>query len=216
MIAALAPVVACLTLAGLLWFGERRGSQRDKWLFKPLTSALFLVVAFALGPSDAYDRWIVAGLVLGAVGDVCLIPRSRGAFAAGLVAFLLSHVAYVLAFAERAPLGAVHPATVIAILAMGAALYAWLAPHLGAMRGPVAAYGIAITLMLLGAAAVLEAGSGSAAFRWCVAVGATFFYLSDVTVARDRFVPGTPFANRAVGLPLYYAGQFLLAASIGL
>jgi YhhN family len=41
------------------------------------------------------------------------------------------------------------------------------------------------------------------------------FYLSDVTVALDRFVTGRRFVNRAIGLPLYYGGQFLLAYSIG-
>ena len=45
-------------------------------------------------------------------------------------------------------------------------------------------------------------------------LGAVLFYLSDIMVARDRFVaPG--FANRLVGLPLYFGGQLLLAWSAG-
>ena len=50
---------------------------------------------------------------------------------------------------------------------------------------------------------------------WLIATGATLFYLSDITVALDRFVTGPRFVNRAIGLPLYYGGQFLLAYSIG-
>lgn len=45
--------------------------------------------------------------------------------------------------------------------------------------------------------------------------GALLFYLSDIFVARDRFLK-TSFLNRLVGLPIYYAGQFLLAFSVGL
>ncbi len=41
------------------------------------------------------------------------------------------------------------------------------------------------------------------------------FYVSDVFVARDRFLK-EEFINRLVGLPMYYAGQFLLAFSVGL
>ena len=46
-----------------------------------------------------------------------------------------------------------------------------------------------------------------------VLAGAIAFYLSDLTVARDRFVT-RGFENRIVGLPLYYTGQVLLALSV--
>ena len=48
-----------------------------------------------------------------------------------------------------------------------------------------------------------------------VFVGAVSFYLSDVFVARDRFLK-SEFVNRLIGLPMYYCGQFLLAFSVGL
>lgn len=44
--------------------------------------------------------------------------------------------------------------------------------------------------------------------------GAVLFYLSDLAVARDRFVKSS-FLNRALGLPTYYLGQLLLAFTIG-
>jgi uncharacterized membrane protein YhhN len=44
--------------------------------------------------------------------------------------------------------------------------------------------------------------------------GAVAFYFSDVFVARDRFMK-KEFLNRLVGLPMYYAGQFLIAFSVG-
>jgi hypothetical protein len=51
--------------------------------------------------------------------------------------------------------------------------------------------------------------------RFLVIFGAVSFYISDLFVARDRFLK-TEFVNRLIGLPLYYGGQFLFAFSIGL
>ena len=96
-----ATALAVGTLAALLWWGERAGNTRVRWALKPLTSGLFLLVAFLQGPSSVYDAWIVTGLLLSAVGDVALVSRERSAFLGGLVAFLLGHAAYVAAFVAR-------------------------------------------------------------------------------------------------------------------
>jgi len=48
---------------------------------------------------------------------------------------------------------------------------------------------------------------------WVRLAGAVTFYVSDLSVARDRFLaPG--FVNRLWGLPLYYGAQLLLAGSV--
>ena len=52
------------------------------------------------------------------------------------------------------------------------------------------------------------------ALPWTAATGAILFYLSDLAVARHRFVHES-FVNRAIGLPTYYLGQLLLALTIG-
>jgi len=57
-------------------------------------------------------------------------------------------------------------------------------------------------------------GATGASGRGLLAVGALLFGASDLFVARERFIePG--FRNRLFGLPLYYAGQLLLALSSG-
>ncbi len=47
---------------------------------------------------------------------------------------------------------------------------------------------------------------------WFCLGGDILFYISDLFVARQRFVVDSP-VNRVVGLPLYYVAQFLLAFS---
>lgn len=207
------PLLATVTLGMLLFLGERTGNRRAKWAFKPATSALFLAAAFLQDPQQPYDWLVVAALLLSAVGDVALIPSSRRWFLAGLVAFLLGHVAYALAFWSRPEPWTFRPLALAAIAAASVATYAWLRPHLGSMRGPVVAYMGVITLMLALAWSLGPPGWTGATAQ--LALAATLFYVSDLTVARARFVPGAGFSNRLVGLPLYYAAQFLFAWSVG-
>ena len=76
------------------------------------------------------------------------------------------------------------------------------------MRVPVRAYVSAISLMVAAAAGTYTASPAPA-----LLAGAIGFALSDLSVARDRFVePG--FVNRVWGLPLYYVAQLLLASSV--
>lgn len=206
---------ALVTLTVTLIFGERTGNLRIQGIFKPLTSAMFLLTALMQGPQHSYDWLIVTGLALCAVGDVALIRRERSWFLAGLVAFLLGHVAYTMAFNTRASLLSLHAVPMAAIAVVSIGLFLYFRPHLGKMLWPAAAYIVVITLMLISAMAVAAGEGDSIGPGLLVPLGATLFYASDITVARDRFMPGVGFANRVYGLPLYYVAQFLFAFSIG-
>ena len=189
--------------------GERSGRRALVYVAKPVASAAFVALGWsAYAPPNPYGAWVVAGLVLSLVGDVCL-AHPRG-LRPGLVVFLLAHVAYVAGFHTLAPASSWPFPLALPFVAASVLVARWLWPRLGAMRAPVAAYVVVITLMVWAAASVFRAG----AIGWLAPAGALLFYLSDISVARDRFVR-REFANRAWGLPAYYLGQTLLALSIG-
>jgi hypothetical protein len=50
--------------------------------------------------------------------------------------------------------------------------------------------------------------------RTLIIAGALCFYVSDIFIARHRFIK-EEYLNRLLGLPLYYTGQFILAFSVG-
>lgn len=186
----------------------RVGDREAEVLSKSVASLGFVALgAVAWHTGDPVATWLVVGLTLCAVGDVLLLwDRS---FDAGLASFLLGHVGYVAAFHATLPITDWTRWMLLpAALASLAALW-WLWPHLGRRRPAVSAYVAVITLMVWGA---LSAG-GSGPLGWKIAVGAVLFYLSDLTVARDRFVR-RDFVNRAVGLPMYFAAQVLIALSV--
>ena len=204
------PVVLCaLAVAGLL-AAERLGSQVGLWLAKPVASAAFVWLALGSGALDStYGRLVLVALLLCMLGDVLLMPRERpGIFRAGILAFLLGHVAYGVGFLTR-PLSAA--GLVIGGLLLATVLWTvmrWLAGRLPQdMVVPVRAY-----MIVIGVMSTLACGVSAAGGPWQVAAGALAFTASDVSVARDRFVE-REFFNRAWGLPLYYAAQMLLATT---
>jgi len=193
---------------GSLLRGARVEDHEAVVVSKTLASIGFVVLG-ALGwqSGNPVATWLVIGLVLCAIGDVLLIWDRT--FDLGLVAFLLGHVAYVGAFHAAIPLSDWTRWLLLPIAVASAGALAWLWPHLGRRRVSVSAYVFVITLMVWGALAVTTDG----ALGWMIVVGAILFYLSDLTVARDRFVRAD-FLNRAIGLPMYYIAQILIALSV--
>ena len=97
-----------------------------------------------------------------------------------------------------------------AVLLMAWVVWWWLRRHLDRqMVRPVAAYVVVISAMV-----AVAFGTHGFLANWRIAAGACAFFISDLFVARERFV-SSGFGNRAWGLPLYYSGQVLLALSVG-
>jgi uncharacterized membrane protein YhhN len=124
-------------------------------------------------------------------------------------------VFYVLCFFSAADINQWTWIGCLAAALVSGLVFFWLRPHLGSMLAPVAAYVVVISVMVVGAWTMLGDSSLNFAGRLAAFIGAVSFYLSDLFVARDRFLK-TEFTNRLIGLPLYYLGQFLLAFSAGL
>lgn len=206
--------MAILLLIGLL-VSTRRQVSDIVLLTKTLLSTIFLLTALTTPHLHLTYSWsIIVALAFCLAGDVCLVFESRKAFLAGLVVFLIGHLVYVVAFFKIAGVSAWTIGSLAVAGMVSGAVYVWLRPHLGSMQKPVIAYIAVITLMVAGAGSVAGNTGFSTAGRWLVGGGAVLFYLSDLFVARNQFVQEA-FVNRAVGLPLYYLGQFLLAFSVG-
>ncbi len=178
-------------------------------LFKMVASAGFIGAAIDAGAfHSVYGALILSGLFFSWWGDLFLVSTNKHIFLMGVAAFFLAHVTYAAAFVA---LGVSVPGTLgaVVLLAVPATLLLrWLHPHLGDMRIPVYAYVAVISVMT-----ALAGGAAMDDTTWSVPVGAVLFYLSDIFVARDRFVTPSPI-NERIGLPLYYAAQLALAFSV--
>lgn len=190
-------------VAAVDWVAVAGQHQRTRYLAKPGALVLLIGAALALQPADAAVRtWLVVGLLFSLAGDVCLLfPKDRF-FLAGLVSFLLGHLAYVVGLAQdlRSPLWLVVGAGVVLLGNATVGHRLRRAVKTGpdrAMAAPVTAYMSVISAMVV------------AAFGYAAAAtvaGALLFYASDATLAWNRFVQRRRWGGLTV-IVTYHLGQ---------
>jgi uncharacterized membrane protein YhhN len=205
-------------VAALDWLAVARNNRRLEYFLKPGVMAALLVCLGLLGNKNAnYDHveiWIGVGLALSLVGDVFLmLPRER--FIAGLVAFLLAHVAYVIGLNPTLPPLNVASLLVFALVALVAVQYyrriaAGLSGRgLNRLKPPVMAYMIVIGLMVTSALLTLLRVGWPPLSAMLFSAGALLFLLSDILLAWDHFVGRLSF-GRTPRMIAYHVGQILL------
>lgn len=192
-------------IAVLDWWAvatDRRDIER--WA-KPAVM-VFLIAAAVLIPaeSDWIRWWIVIGLAFGLVGDVLLFFDR---FIPGAAAFLVGHLAYVVALllVPQEPRGLLVGGVIVLLVAVfvGRQIVAgaWAkAPVLGAI--------VATYMLVIGVVVVLAVGSTSLV----VAIAALLFLTSDALLAWARFVGPAP-GGRVTVMVTYQLAQagFVLA-----
>ena len=211
-----------LVVAATDWWAVATDRRSVEYVLKPLTMVVLIGAAVSLSDpaSEAARWWMVAGLVCSLAGDVFLMLSDRW-FIAGLAAFLLAHVAYIVGF--NLPLPVVSPLWSVGlaiVLALSAArvlrrIVAGLREKgLQRLAGPVMLYGTVITVMLLSAMLTLfRPDWPSTAAAGLVALGAFLFFFSDIILAWNKFV--APIKNgRVMNMVAYHLGQIALIAGV--
>lgn len=208
-------LMAILAIVGAFFHGDGRWLH---WLAKPVTTLLIAAIAWQVhDPARPfYRRAVLAGMLLSCLGDIALM-LPMDAFVPGLVAFLLAHLCYIVAFREGLRAGRDLLAASILLGAFAVLNVLGLWPYLPApMRMPVLAYVVVLASMAVLALArqwrspqpAVEARSAP----WA-AVGALLFVASDSLLAWDRFAGGLPLASLLV-LSTYYGAQYAIARSV--
>ena len=204
-------VLFCAAATAALIAVDRAESGLGRWLTKPLASAAFVALALQAGALDsAYGVTVLVALLLCMLGDLLLIPEAVGPlFLAGLVSFLLGHLAFGVAFIVLGVSWPVVGVSALALLVPALLVLRWLHPHLeGPMRLAVPVYITVISAMV-----ALSLGAALPAHSALIAAGTICFFLSDIAVARNRFV-APHWHNRLWGLPLYYGATVMLALTV--
>ncbi|WP_448142280.1 lysoplasmalogenase [Stenotrophomonas bentonitica] len=187
------------------------------WIAKPLATLLIAAIVWrAHAAPPGYRRAILLGMAFSCIGDIALM-LPFDAFVPGLIAFLLAHLCYIVAFRAgfRAGRGLLIAAALLAVFAGINLAGLWpLLPN--DLRIPVVVY--VVVLALMATLALARAWPKSAATpsaptsaRWA-AIGAVLFVISDSVLAWDRFGGGLPAATLCV-LSTYYAAQYCVARS---
>jgi len=181
------------------------------WTFAPLATVLILAIAFANwhARKDPYSLWITLGLVFSLAGDVLLLTPDRF-FTLGLSAFLLTHIAYLLAFTRDAHFPARLGVWIPYLLFATCCNFLLFSRLPAGLHFPIAFYSLFLVSMAaqaLGRSLFLHTSAARFA-----AVGALLFVLSDVLLALNRFYAPLRLAPLLILVP-YYAAQWLIASS---
>lgn len=203
-----------LSLAGSVAYvlARRKDNIALSAIAKVTASSAFVALAIVNGATQTpYGSLVLTALILSWLGDMLLLSLEATFLLGGIGAFFAAHLVFSIAFANNvlditAGLFAFCVAFVLGILVLR-----WLWKYLaGIYLIAVPAYLIAIVSMV-----ALAFAASAASLPSTVAIGSAAFALSDVSVARDRFVRRS-IANKAWGLPLYYLAQILFAGSVSL
>jgi uncharacterized membrane protein YhhN len=214
-------------VAALDWFALARGWRRVEVFTRPaVMGLLFVWVYFSTGLQGAM-LYFGIGIIFSMVGDALLMREGQRPFLAGLAAFLMAQLAYIIGFNLTAPgtdLFGVLTAILVAILM--ARLYRRAAAGLvasgqGRLRFPVLAYTFALALMLLSALLTLFRPDWLSVPSLLAASGAALFVTSDALLARSKFAASPPGASPLMSSPLmivilHQLAQMLLIVGVTL
>lgn len=202
---------AAAVFALVNWYGCARRRPGIAGAAKPLTLVALITAAWTMGaPDSTAGIWLLAALVLSLVGDGSLMSEAPPAFLIGLSAFLLAHVAYVVAFVlvglARPLLGLVGVA-VLAVMALVVGRHVVPGAHAGGGLGMVVA--VVAYMVAIGAMAVTGWATGDV----LLGLGGTVFVVSDSVLAWNRFVRPLP-QQALIVMITYHAAQFLLVLGL--
>jgi len=206
----LMPVFLIIALISVLVFlsSERINNQVGRWGGKMAASTVFVLFAVYLDALESvHGKALMVALLCSWVGDLLLLPGKSRWFLYGLVSFLLAHIAFALCFIQRGiDTGQLLlPGAGVGLLVL--VISYWLLPHVEKeMKLPVLGYMAAIVVMVILAFATHHHLPNAA-----IPVAACLFLVSDLFVARDRFVKKEAW-NRIMGTPLYFGAQMIFAA----
>ncbi len=141
-------IITILISAGLYIYFDITKNQMLKYVFKPLTTILIIVLAL-LQQSEVFDLYgflILAGLTFSLIGDIFLmLPTDK--FVVGLASFFIAHIFYIAAFSSG--FGPFLDLEYLIPAAIYTTLFLWvLLPKTGKMKLPVIIYAFILMIFM--------------------------------------------------------------------
>ncbi len=213
------PWIIAFTIA---WLADLIGIQWQllqlEYIFKPLLIPLLIGYFFSSTKNNkgALRNWIILALFFSWMGDILLMFQVRDEmfFLAGLSAFLLAHIFYIVYFYKLWMRENIkrNPWILLVVVVYYATLVSWLSPYLGDKKLPVRIYGIAISFMVLLASHMLFIKNRKAGV-WMM-TGALLFVISDSLLAINKFYQSFELAGIAVMITYGLAQLFIVEGAI--
>jgi uncharacterized membrane protein YhhN len=187
------------------------------YFMKPL---LLLILLLAVYATDFFPtkKILLIALTFSWLGDIILLFAGNGEqyFIFGLLAFLISHLVYIILFSKQkdkiAPKkNSMYWIGIVLILGYFILMLITLFPILGPLKIPVIVYALVITSMLL--MAFHKSRKWETPANNLVVIGALFFVLSDSILAFNKFYTPIEHATLYI-MSTYCIAQYLIVCGI--
>ncbi len=170
---------------------------------------IYLVLNVRKGAYQNSKVIIYLGLFTSFLGDLFLIYTGNGFFLAGMTAFLITHICYIIFFLKANKVkfnnATEFAITAIIITIVAIKLLDFLKPYLGGLAFPVKIYMAAITIMTATAANLIGDKKLKNLALTFFLPGALLFVLSDSVLAINIFLYKDTILNVVVMLSYGYA-----------
>jgi uncharacterized membrane protein YhhN len=187
------------------------------WFLKPLLLP-FLILAVYINERFNTKNILLTALTLSWIGDIILMFADKGElyFIAGLIAFLLSHISYIILFSKQLRIYIKKSKIIYWIGVTAIALYLIvmmliLLPSLGDLKAPVFVYALTISIMLLFALKGFLNWQKPASIY--ILIGAIIFVASDSILAFDKFYAPLKYSSFLI-MVTYLIAQYLIVTGI--
>jgi uncharacterized membrane protein YhhN len=204
-----------IAIAVLDWVAVAKQWKALEVIAQPGVTLALLAWLLSVGGWQGHLLWFAIGLAFALAGDILLVlPKEQ--LIPGIAAFLIAQIAYVVGFNDTAP--PVNLASIAIAVIVGATalrFYGAIAAGLSrtgrhALKLPVLAYVVAISLMLISALLTMVRPEWHPGTAWLASTGALLFFISDAMLGWDKFVRPIRYGHLAV-IITYHLGQALIA-----
>lgn len=180
-------------------------------VLKPFLLPILLIAVYFSNRFSS-KKILLTALTFSWIGDIVLLFANQGElyFIVGLVAFLISHVFYIVLFNKQTVTKSISNkisfgAGIGLILLYFFGMITTLGPKLGPLTVPVVVYAVVISSMLY--FALKGSYQWNAIPNQSVLVGALFFIASDSILAFNKFYQPIPYASFLIMIT-YLAAQY--------
>jgi uncharacterized membrane protein YhhN len=193
------------------------GNENTVWFLKPFLLP-FLLLAVYFYERFTTKKILLTALTLSWIGDIILMFADKGElyFIAGLIAFLLSHIFYIILFSKQLKIYLKKSKIIFWIGVTAIAFYLIvmmliLLPSLGDLKIPVFVYALTISIMLLFALKGFMNWHKPASIY--ILIGAIIFVASDSILAFDKFYAPLQYSSFLI-MATYLIAQYLIVIGI--
>ena len=201
-----------LVIATINWIAVAKKWVMIIYITKPAVILALISWLILNGGLQGQSFYFIIGLVFSLAGDIFLmLPNEK--FIAGLISFLLAHIAYILGFSSGIPDFSIAGLILLILVGLNAfVIFRRISDGLKSLgqdtlQIPVLFYTIIIGIMLVSALLTMVSPNS----EWnpfpslLVSFGAVLFFVSDTLLAWNKFVVPIKFGNLMVIITYHFA-----------